>query len=351
MTLYYSLLFLVIILVEMKPQFQTKSNISNLNSSYYFSHWCGKGLEILEDASCKKIFPSSFSRNFSCPIYSFENYNLPSNGYYSEDIGLENIQIDSTTLSSIINVSINLCMILTKRVRSIESATGKVTTKLFNKYFCYQNSSTFASETWSSSKIFAMANAAGHLRTNASSCVPDSLGLDAATTGKHNVTQLGDLSTIITSYDSTAGYSSNGLSSYFHDLGERSRLFNLVNSAWLGLPYPVSLGGNYGEATPADLSFDLFTGCNTESSDTCAVAKDTTGEYENTLSSLAHAELLRRIVLHREVNPSLRFPNVTWADIQVCIKKIYYFIYFFNIFIPFLLYQILTEFIGNIIWI
>ena len=39
--------------------------------------------------------------------------------------------------------------------------------------------------------------------------------------------------------------------------------------------------------------------------------------YDNSLSALAAAELTRRIALHREVDPSLRFPGATWRDIQV----------------------------------
>jgi hypothetical protein len=40
--------------------------------------------------------------------------------------------------------------------------------------------------------------------------------------------------------------------------GWRDRLAGLVNSSWLGLQsQKLTLGGNYGEATPADLSFTL----------------------------------------------------------------------------------------------
>ena len=45
----------------------------------------------------------------------------------------------------------------------------------------------------------------------------------------------------------TAGYSSNSLSSYFNDIGWRSRENSLV-SDWMQVP--GTLGGNYGEATP-----------------------------------------------------------------------------------------------------
>jgi len=85
--------------------------------------------------------------------------------------------------------------------------------RLYNKYFCAgEKSKSQAYETWSSSKIFAMANAAGHLRTNESQCKrgPLGAGLDSSVTqSKHGKIPLGDLSTVIASYDTTAGYSSN----------------------------------------------------------------------------------------------------------------------------------------------
>jgi len=54
-----------------------------------------------------------------------------------------------------------------------------------------------------------MVNAAGHLRSNESSEVcggqHSSFGLDGSVTGKKGVTPLGDLATIVCSYDHTAG--------------------------------------------------------------------------------------------------------------------------------------------------
>ena len=128
-------------------------------------------------------------------------------------------------------------------------------------YFCNgEASKSTAHETWSSSKIFAMANAAGNLRQQCADA-----GIDSSTTGyliqlilsilqrflmfdghvgKHGTTPLGDLSTIVCSYDATQGYSSNSLSSYFHDLGWRQRLHDLVTGSWLGRA-AETLGGNY----------------------------------------------------------------------------------------------------------
>jgi hypothetical protein len=172
-------------------------------------------------------------------------------------------------------------------------------------------------------------------------------GLDGTVTGKHGTTQLGDLATVICSYDQTAGYTSNSLASYFHDLGWRQRLYDLVQTCLLGpsestnsAPTGVetntsthtiaehmtaknatsvsqSLGGNYGESTPSDLGFDVSACSNATAADCMADKDPRLVTYDNTLSALSAAEMLRRIALHREVAPQLQFPNATWRDIQV----------------------------------
>jgi hypothetical protein len=199
-----------------------------------------------------------------------------------------------------------------------------------------------------SSKVFAMANAAGHLRSNETHCGSalqnHQFGLDGSVTGKHGYTQLGDLATIICSYDHTAGYSSNSLSSYFHDIGWRDRANNLVQN-WLLTPgkttrksdLPQTLGGNYGEATPSDLTLDVTAHSSTadktprQAASAASDAKkrtDTAAEcqadkdpwpvtYSNSLSALSAAELVRRIALHRELPQELQFPGAVWEDIQV----------------------------------
>lgn len=232
-----------------------------------------------------------------------------------------------------------------------------------------------------------MANAAGRLRSNETQCGAGDahnhlFGVDGSVIGKHGVTQLGDLATVICSYDQTAGYTSNSLASYFHDLGWRQRLYDLVqdwllvssssssssttnastttdkqqkqqqqqqqeqeeesartkeeassllgvrlrvqhNASSSGLKSAVqSLGGNYGESTPSDLSFDVtaasLPAVNKVAADDCQADKDPRlVTYTNTISALSAAELVRRIALHREVSPELQFPNATWHDIQV----------------------------------
>ena len=58
---------------------------------------------------------------------------------------------------------------------------------------------------------------------------------DGYTFGKLGQTSLGDLVTIINSYDETAGYTSNSLSVYFHELADSQKLNRLVQSDWLGI--------------------------------------------------------------------------------------------------------------------
>jgi hypothetical protein len=171
-----------------------------------------------------------------------------------------------------------------------------------------------------SSKIFAMANAAGHLRSNESQCGSGNVhnhlfGLDGTITGKHGVTPLGDLATIICCYDHTADYTSNSLSSYFHDIGWRDRINVLLND-WLKVSNQT-LGGNYGVETPSDLGMTA-TETIDQKSQTCTMDKDPWPTiYNNTISALTEVELTRRIALHREIPQKFRFPGATWKDIQV----------------------------------
>ncbi len=161
--------------------------------------------------------------------------------------------------------------------------------------------------------------------------------MDTFTTGKDGDILLGDLATIVCSYDETAGkslssfyfilndlinfclgYSSNSLASYFHDIGWRVRIHDLIQSDWLANSTTISLGGNYGEATPSDLSFNIHYSSSdsiNKSDNICPVQKDPNTEvYENSLTALAAAELTRRLVLHSDLDPSLQFPYMLSSD-------------------------------------
>jgi len=281
-------------------------------TSFYYQDWCGGELAYLDDSNCAKRFPSSYDRDFSCPILSsLTSDQLVANGYTPDTNNLSKLKINTAELDKLVTAKVNVCLALTKRIKNSQGAI-----ELYNKYFCNSNSATLASETWSNSKIFAIADAAGHLRKEETKCTPDLFGIDSSSSGKDGVTPLGDLATVVVSYDETAGYSSNSLASYFLDIGWRSRLNSLVTTGttWLGLPN-LQLGGNYGESTPSDLSFSLSAA--TDSTKKCSVDKDPkTSSYYNSLSTLALAEMTRRIALHNDLNPSLRFPNATWTDMK-----------------------------------
>lgn len=88
---------------------------------------------------------------------------------FQVDTGLSKVTVDTTTLPKFITNGVNLCLIVTRRVNG----------KMYHKYFCNGAvSSSEPHETWSSSKIFAIANAAGHLREECPAA-----GVDASTTG------------------------------------------------------------------------------------------------------------------------------------------------------------------------
>ena len=133
--------------------------------------------------------------------------------------------------------------------------------------------------------------------------------------GKDGQIPLGDLITVICSYDETAEYTSNALSSYFHDLGWRQRLNDRVLHEWLGVSENETLGGNYGEDTPSDLSFTLHAKQGDEDYN-CEMDKDPHPIiYSNHITALTAAELVRRLILHRELPLEMRFPDVEWDDI------------------------------------
>ena len=282
------------------------------SNSYYYSHWCGAGLQYLDDAKCAKVFPSTSDRGFSCGIGYTSESELPPG--YARDAQFSSIE--PHPLDNVVTNGADACVILTRRVKGV----------LFNKYYCTARKEAY--ETWSSSKIFAMANAAGTLRGRENStCSPaGALGIDSATTGKASSNGgpllLGDLATIVCSYDHTAGYSSNSLSSFFHDLGWRRAIHDLVQSDWLAATtnysVGVSLGGNYGEATPADLGFRL-----TSTSASCnAIPKPVSAQpvYSNSLTALAAAELTRRLVQHSAIDPALRFPFLQPEDVATILQ-------------------------------
>lgn len=332
----FSLPFLLLfVLLLVSPSFSTAAR----TDEFYYENWCGHPPLYLHDEKCLKVFPSKVDRDFSCPLPAYNPDELGPG--WVKDAPLSSAlrsHIDTSTLQKYVSsTSVHACIILTRRVKipSPSILTNGNLTR-YNRFLCLgEKSVTDAFQTWSSSKVFAMAFAAGALRSDpprssvssigthmAGVCDSGSLGLDAFTQGKNGVTPLGDLATIITTYDTTKKYTSNSLSRYFNTIGRRAREHSLV-TLWLGnvstssQPVDVqSLGGDYGEPAPSDLSYTLSSH-SSPSKFECPVPHDTEKEiFPNMLSSLSHAELVRRIALHREIPTALRFPDAEWADMQ-----------------------------------
>lgn len=77
------------------------------------------------------------------------------------------------------------------------------------------------------------------------------------------------------------------------------------------------MGGNYGEATPTDLTYVVSTEYLDGKTNSCQADKDTfVGKYNNTITALSAVEMTRRIALHREIPLDLQFPGATWKDMQ-----------------------------------
>eukprot|EP01035_Chromulina_nebulosa_P040113 gene40113-54233_t len=165
------------------------------DSEWYYKHWCGGSLQYLDDSLCAKKFPSTVKdvSSFVCDATLSEEAPTLDSGFVLNG-DFNNITVDIDSLDPIVtDTDVNICVIVTKRV----SQPKGLKPLLYNKYLCAgSRSANVAFETWSSSKIFAMANAAGHLRSNESSEVcggqHSSFGLDGSVTGKNGLTPLGE---------------------------------------------------------------------------------------------------------------------------------------------------------------
>jgi hypothetical protein len=107
------------------------------------------------------------------------------------------------------------------------------------------------------------------------------------------------------------GYASNSLSAYFHNIGWRSRLLHTLRE-WFPGQQKLELGGNYGLLPPVDLPLSFLPV--DEQGSICNVANDTTPPLFNSLSPLAHVELLRRLVMHSDIPAASKFPGLTERD-------------------------------------
>jgi hypothetical protein len=264
-------------------------------NAWYYKHWCGEkdGKQPLVwafDSACEKVFPSRFDRDWKPAAGAFRS--APSG--YEPDQPLSLVRVDESTLPKFFgnNLSdVDLCLTLV--VRDLSGVP----------YFKYLSNGrhNVPVQTWSSSKLFGVASAGGRIQRE---CL---VGLDANTTGKHGTTPLGDLITVIPSYDVTAGYSSNANAKYFAAVANHTYLSSLISGPWLGRANE-SLGGSYGEPIPSDLSFS-FNGCRTSPD----LPPKIDGDF---LSTLSNVELFRRIVLHRDIATIRQFPGITWESVS-----------------------------------
>ena len=307
--------------------------------AYYYKHWCnnsdlhGSGMQFLDDTLCQKIFPRNSDRDLTCEGIPTQLQDMPS-GYtdvltLGDTHSLPNVTLLSGPDMDVLGLSIGVVVIR-------RTPDGRA----FFKQYGNSISSTPV-ETWSSSKLFVAA-AAGVRLHDESDCAD--FGLRSWVNSiRHHEVPLGDLATIIASYDVTAGYTSNSLAYYFRGIAQGKRLQQVLDSGpcilTLLLPpcltkvfYAVApnssstLSGYYGEPMTQDFGLDssTFSGENAGAimsgvalPDTCTLSIDHSPVAgNNSLSSIAAAQLLLRLVLHRELPLTARFPLLQWSDIQ-----------------------------------
>ncbi len=118
--------------------------LTQATGNWYYDHWCGHGLQYLDDAKCAKKFPTNFNRDWSCPVATLTT---APQGFYP-DTDLANVKVDTTTLSELITTSdVNACVVVTKRVKDATAENG---VRLYHKYLCGGSWSTSTPfETWS----------------------------------------------------------------------------------------------------------------------------------------------------------------------------------------------------------
>lgn len=100
------------------------NNIQFGDNPYYYTNWCdssSSSLQYLDDKYCEKKFPSLYNREWKCPL-QYDNEYLNN---YSYDLPLNEVNVDITTLTNIVNPNdANICLIVTRRQND-----GKLTNK------------------------------------------------------------------------------------------------------------------------------------------------------------------------------------------------------------------------------
>ena len=106
--------------------------------------------------------------------------------------------------------------------------------------------------------------------------------------------QLDDLMTIVNSYDTTNGMSSNAIGAYYHAISGHRETYDFIHET-LGAADSESFGGNYGELPPSKLDFSYA------HPDTFGIDPDLDSNppFGNKMSALTMVDWLRRIIMTR----------------------------------------------------
>ena len=165
---------LLLLLLSVYVGYSVTSAKEGDGGAYYYANWCNQHeLEYLDDRLCQKVFPSytsSDSRSFTCSVSPTSRSSAEAMGYVPEAPFSAASRVDTSTLlhhvSEKLHESVRLCMSLVRRVVAQEGVGGQDDVQLYTKYVCLGEASVSdAYETWSSSKVFAAAFAAGELRS------------------------------------------------------------------------------------------------------------------------------------------------------------------------------------------
>jgi hypothetical protein len=266
----------------------SSSSSAGFSANPLYRRWCGGEKRYLDDRNCAKVFPSDRSRDFKCGTTWGS---IPSG--YTSSASLTHEGVDTTTLPRLLGAAVagvDLAVILIKRSSSGVPHFRVLATP----------GGLRSSETWSSSKIYSVAAAASAIREQC----PSVGGLTASVKGK----PLGDLATIICSYDHDNGFSSNGLSKYFgQGLAGTGRLLSILR----GFGGKTAMSGSYGQGMPS-----LGTTLTGPGGATCRVTPKFGVAAGNSLTPLTAATWLRNMVLLRELPAVARQPGLQWADVQ-----------------------------------
>lgn len=255
-----------------------------VDDPYYF--------QFLDNLCGEKKLPTSQDRDRPCPSVDLSpEVQLQDGTTVTYAPSSAPVVVDGEALKGIVPDAMDVTVILIRRVNGVP-------------HYRYLSNGThdIAYQPWSTTKVFAAANAAATLRIQSDYTV----GLTASVEG----IPLGDLVTSVCNYDDDP-YSSNSLGRYFHNIGGRDRANDLIHDLWLKRPASETFGGNYGQPEPSlDYTFEEPDG------DAVTITPDTTFGYANHLASFTTAEALKRLVLHRE-EADQRLPGIQWSDLRV----------------------------------